>query len=556
LPLRFASNRSIRERARKWVRRHPRFTSMTSVAVMLGIVLAALASALAVRGRQLAGLEAQETLRQFRADARDVQFLLYSRHADRGRLEDGIQRSRAALGRFAILDNAAWHESALVGRLPDAERARLQEEAGEMLFLLARALVLHAQAANGSWDGFENRPTRQELREARRLNGLAEASFGMDRVPRAVWQQRADIAGLLGDADEAKTAAAQAERVPLRTPRDRYLVTHQYAIRGELRRALDLLQTVTVDDPQSFPAWFVRANCHYDLLEDAGAVACYNACITLRPEFHWSWFNRGLAYLRLRQFRRAADDFEQVLRLAPNLADAHVSRALALEGMNDNREAVAEYTQALQCRGASTRIYFLRSAAKNRLGDAAGARRDYHQGLAGEPTDELGWIARGSARRDRDAKGALADYEQALALNPRSFDALQNKAALLSDKFGDDQSALAVLETAVRFYPESVLARGGRGVLLARAGKRAPAIEDAKACLLLDSGPATLYQVGCIYALTSKEAPADRQQALPLLSAALRAGFGLEFVDHDPDLDPLRKLPEFQRLVAAGRALR
>jgi tetratricopeptide (TPR) repeat protein len=152
------------------------------------------------------------------------------------------------------------------------------------------------------------------------------------------------------------------------------------------------------------------------------------------------------------------------------------------------------------------------------------------------------WFKRGLAHlRLRQ----FADYEQALAINPRSLDGLQNKAALLSDKFGDDVAALAVLEQTVKYYPESALARGGRGVLLARAGKRAPAIEDAQACLLLDSGAHTQYQVGCIYALTSKQVPDDRLQALPLLSAALRAGFGLEFVDQDTDLDPLRKLPEF-----------
>jgi hypothetical protein len=40
-----------------------------------------------------------------------------------------------------------------------------------------------------------------------------------------------------------------------------------------------------------------------------------------------------------------------------------------------------------------------------------------------------------------------------------------------------------------------------------------------------------------------------------VLSAALRAGFGLDFVDHDTDLDALRNLPEFRGLVAAARAL-
>jgi hypothetical protein len=101
-----------------------------------------------------------------------------------------------------------------------------------------------------------------------------------------------------------------------------------------------------------------------------------------------------------------------------------------------------------------------------------------------------------------------------------------------------------------------VLARGGRGVLLARLGKTARAIEDAQEALLLDPRPSTLYQVACIFALTSKQRPDDRLKAFNLLSSALRSGFGLEWVDQDHDLDPIRGEPEFQRVVTAARTLR
>jgi hypothetical protein len=39
------------------------------------------------------------------------------------------------------------------------------------------------------------------------------------------------------------------------------------------------------------------------------------------------------------------------------------------------------------------------------------------------------------------------------------------------------------------------------------------------------------------------------------LSAALRGGFGLEFVDHDTDVDTLRPLREFGRVLKAARVL-
>jgi len=164
-------------------------------------------------------------------------------------------------------------------------------------------------------------------------------------------------------------------------------------------------------------------------------------------------------------------------------------------------------------------------------------------------------VDRGLARVAGDPEGALADFEEALRLNPRSFRGLQNKAALLVDKFGRDPEALRVMDQAVGFYPDSVLARCGRGVLLARVGKRAQAHQDAEEGLLLDTSPATLYQVACVYALTSQQHEEDRTKALQLLSSSLRKGYGLDLIDSDKDLDPLRELPEFQRVVGAARSL-
>jgi tetratricopeptide (TPR) repeat protein len=204
---------------------------------------------------------------------------------------------------------------------------------------------------------------------------------------------------------------------------------------------------------------------------------------------------------------------------------------------------------------SNCRIYLRLTQICAKLGDKEGAKKNLTNCLQSVPNDEYDWIARGLAKREEDPKGALADFDKALALNPRSFEGLQNKAALLSDKFGKDADALEVLDEAVRLYPDSVLAHGGRGILLARQGKRDPALADAREALVLDPSPLTLYQVAGIFALTSKLNADDRVQALHLLSSALRAGTGLEWVDDDHDLDPLREDAEFKRIVTAARAL-
>ncbi|MFL5342885.1 MAG: TPR end-of-group domain-containing protein, partial [Gemmataceae bacterium] len=75
----------------------------------------------------------------------------------------------------------------------------------------------------------------------------------------------------------------------------------------------------------------------------------------------------------------------------------------------------------------------------------------------------------------------------------------------------------------------------------------------AEEALILDAKAPNLYQVACIYALTSRQQSDDRLQVIRLLAPALRQGFGVDIVDSDPDLEPVRQLPEFQRIVAAAK---
>src|SRR5205823_9699277 len=148
----------------------------------------------------------------------------------------------------------------------------------------------------------------------------------------------------------------------------------------------------------------------------------------------------------------------------------------------------------------------------------------------------------------------LADFDEALKLNPRSLAALQNKAAALSD-LGRDTEALPVLNRVIELYPDYVMARSGRAVILARMGRRDDAHKDGREALLRDRQPFFLYQVAGVYALTSRTHPEDRTEAFRLLALALNKGFGLEELAKDKDLDPIRECPEFRALVDAARVI-
>jgi serine/threonine protein kinase/tetratricopeptide (TPR) repeat protein len=549
-PLQYARERSVRERVRKWWRRHPRLTSFTTLGVAAAVILTLLTLGFVARGRALVRKEARDIQATFQDDLRHAQALLCAQDIEPDERDAGIAVCRGALQRYHVLDDPAWQQSAPVRSLGAEEQVRLRQEVEELLLLLTHATTLEARAQR------EPAQHAEDLQRALQFNTFAESRAGVERPSRALWLQRGELEEALGDIFQARDCRAKAEETPLKSVRDLYLAAHEQTKQGKYREALPLLLEATQKDSQDFPAWFVRGYCHAALAQDAEAVMCFGICLALRPMFQPAWHNRGKSYLKQRLYSRACADFDRAIALQPDLPDAYIDRALAKQVLGRYEEAERDLTQALKLGTGKTRVYFLRAEVRRQAGDPGGARLDLAEGLRRQPNDEQSWLARGLARLEDEPEGALADFDEALRLNPHSIDALQNKAHVLSEHLHRPADALRALDTAVALNPDYVPARAGRGILLARRGDVAAAEADARDALLRDTRPPNLYQVAGIYALNSRRDAAARLRAFELLYSALRSGFGLDLVEEDSDLDPIRKDPEFRRLVEAARALR
>jgi serine/threonine protein kinase/Flp pilus assembly protein TadD len=548
-PLRHAPDRSPWERLTKWARRHPRLSSSTSVAVAAALLVALLVAGLVVRDRRLTRLEAVAALNSFRDDLAEARLNLTAHSGDPLQVEEGRAAARRGLSRYRVLERDDWQAAGAYRNLTDAEREGLPGEVGELLLLLARE-ALRGEA-----------PPEEAAQAALQLNRRAEACFPANGAPRALWVQRAEIVQALGQPEEAERLRAAAAETPVRGAWDRYLLAREEMARGRFPDAIEELRRAVEEDPRNFPTWYMLGVCSLAGFGDhlghgAEAVSHFTTCVALRPKFAGAYFSRGLARLRLREFAGAEADFSRALELRPGWPEAYVHRARARQENRQYQAALADLDRALEAGPASTRVFSLRARVRGLLGDEDGARRDREEELRREPADEEGWVARGVARLPGDPAGALADFERAVRANPRSLAGLHNQAHVLSECLGRPADALKRLDRVLELYPDLVPAYGGRGVLRARLGERAGALADAREALRRDSGGETLFQAACVYALTSRKEAEDRHEALRLLAQALRQGFGLDLLETDTDLEPLRKDPQFRELVRAARALR
>jgi eukaryotic-like serine/threonine-protein kinase len=545
-PLKYAPDRSIRERTGKWARRHPRLTSSTAVIFIAVGLLTAVVCGFTWRQSHLARLEARDSLHKLSEDVTTAGVLLSARDSNPLQFEEGQSLCRQSLERYHVLDDPRWRDRPAARLLAPADRDRLFRVMGELLLLYSRAVSWECEARS------DPAGRAKQLKFATRLSELADSCFGSENAPRALWLQQSDIAKAEGRDVESERLLKKAESVALRSSRDRFWVVEHKLDGGERRNLLPTVAETTRLEPRNYANWLLLGNCYARIGYSEEALLCFEHGIAMHPDLDWTYFNRGLLYLDMKNPRKAIEDFDRVIALRPNRTEAYINRGLAQLELGDFAASVTDLTTALEDASAPTRTWFIRATAHERSGDREAAARDRAEGLKRQPRDELSWVARGLARLPRDPRGALADFDAALLLNPRSRHALQDKASVLSEQLGQTEEAIRTLDRLLDYHPEFVDALAGRGVLLARLGRRDAAHRDARAALAASRQPAARYQVAGIYALTSKQVADDRRESLRLLSDAIREDpKWLRVVSRDPDLDPIRDRSEFQELMRA-----
>lgn len=546
-PLRHAPNPSHRERAANLLYRN-------RLAVAAGLVLLAAAGAFAAlerrsanRAAELGRLELVAAAGPFAADCDEAEFWFVAADADPAGRPRARAAARRALDRLAAAEADDWFLRPPFEALDAARGDEYRRRTAALMLALA------GDEADGAVRAVDPAARAAALARATGWTARAERAHPDAAGWRAVWAQRAQLARLANDAGAAEAHARRAAALP-RPPADAVLEGRQLLAEGRTHTALPLLRAAVAADPQSYWGLFYLGVCHQQLNQTREAVAAYDRCETLRPGAFGVLFNRGRAK-RFLDRAGAEADLSGALAARPDWGAAHFERGLARELNGKFAEAVADLDRALELGHSPVPVLLVRSRVKGRQNDRAGADADFAAATKTEPTDEPGWLARAQARVARDPAAALADYERALELNPRMAHALQGKAHLLS-KAGKSAAAAEALTRLIAINPDAPNAWSGRAVLRARLGDRAGAHADARAALNLSQAALTKYQLAGAYALTAKDHPEDRREALSLLDAALRAGFGFEHLKDDRDLDPLRADPAFRQTVDAARAYR
>src|SRR5262249_31575328 len=138
MPLLHTPEPSWRERARKWMRRHPRLSSGGSIATIGALLISALVYLVLVIGSRLARYDAERRWIKFQQGLIRAQLLVHTGTEPGENVAEGQRVCEQSLGLFGILTDADWMNSFRVRHLEPVARRRLAEDATEFAILLAR----------------------------------------------------------------------------------------------------------------------------------------------------------------------------------------------------------------------------------------------------------------------------------------------------------------------------------------------------------------------------------------------------------------------------------
>ena len=530
-PLRYAPERSWRERISKFARRRPRVLLSGVVAGLL-MLAGGLTVALYLRGLETARIALandQATLAESHRVART--YLAMSQGRDREAGERAVSRGLAALE-----------------RLPAGQRRSVSEVEQELRFLEIRSLRLRALRQS------DPTASRATLAEAMERN-LALGRIASEEFTRAVLAQRALLAQLQNDSEAADRWLEQARALPARTSRDNHLLAGEEVAQGRHREAYERMREQTERDPADAVAWYIRAGCASVLGQHAEAAHAYTVFLALDPTLPATRLWRGQARLAAGDRLGALADLDVAVAQLPDEIDPWVLRGLAWLQHGKADRAEADFTEALRRDQRHTRLFFLRAVARQRQGNDTAAEQDRAEGLKREPGDALSAVSRGVARLPGDPKGALADFRTALQWDPTSREAAQNAAHVQSEYLTQPREAIRTLDGLLRHWPHDCDAQLGRAVLHARLGNVSAALRDVATAS--ESTPELsgqhLFQVGCVHALLAERQAPSRTEALHWLERALKAGFGADLLERDADLALIRRDVAFRQLVERSK---
>ncbi|HKY98032.1 MAG TPA: protein kinase [Gemmatimonadaceae bacterium] len=288
------------------------------------------------------------------------------------------------------------------------------------------------------------------------------------------------------------------------------------------------IEKARVENVQAYD-YYLRGRSYYFIHRKSLEYArqMFNRAVETDPEYARAY--AGVAdtcsllymYYDAREFNLKQADYAsaKALELEPDLAEAHVARGLAISLSKRFAEAEKEFEIAMKLDPKLFEAPYWYGRALEAEGRFQEAVKMYDRAQVLRP-------------EDYQAPSFLAQAYRALDMKEESTAA--------------DRRAIKLMLERLELNPSDARAANLLAATYASMGETQKALDYSERSMAIDPDDAMLlYNVCCTYTLLGRN-----DEAIGCLERAVDKGFGhREWIDHDPDLNPLRENPRFQAIM-------
>jgi tetratricopeptide (TPR) repeat protein len=119
---------------------------------------------------------------------------------------------------------------------------------------------------------------------------------------------------------------------------------------GALKDALEILQNLVKDSPDSIEAWYNLGYVLTELDREEEAIKAYDEALAIDNGIFEIWFNKANALYNIADFKEARICYEQALEIDPEDAEAWNNLGNCFSRLAEGQKAIEAYTRAVAIR--------------------------------------------------------------------------------------------------------------------------------------------------------------------------------------------------------------
>jgi serine/threonine protein kinase/tetratricopeptide (TPR) repeat protein/TolB-like protein len=351
-----------------------------------------------------------------------------------------------------------------------------------------------------------NAALRKDPKFAKAYTGLADASLRMyDENKDSFWT------------DKALNAAKQAQALDDKLPEVHFVLGSVYAATGQTSQAIAELKRAQELAPNSDEGYRRLGSAYLAAGQNEPAIRALEKAVELNPYY---WVNQnalGNAYRQTGSYEKALKNFQQVTQLEPQNEIGYANLGTVYASMGRYEESIAPLQKAIQLGPQPAEI--------SNLGTSYFYLHRYPE--------------------------AVKQFEKAVELNPNDETMMGNladgyRAAGQMDKARPTyDKAIALAFRALNVNPRSATTMGSLALYYAKKGDMGEAVGWIQRARGLDPSSVDLIGTSAeVHALCNRP-----EEAIADLKKGLQLGLTTATIESDPELDSLRKRPDYQALM-------